>query len=300
MRIFVTGGTGFVGTPLVNRLRGAGHTVVLLLRPGERPLLSGEGILKIEGDSLAPGPWMVEAGRCDCAINMAGEPIFGRWTAEKKRGILESRVKTTANLVAAIPAGKSYRLLSTSAVGFYGDAGERELEETAPAGGDFLAGVAKAWEAQAQKAAEKGASVTLMRFGIVMGKNGGALAQLVNNTLKFIGGPVGGGKQFFSWIHLEDLTAAILFLLEHPELTGPVNLCAPNPLRQAETAKVLGKLLHRPSFIPAPALAVRLALGEFADVALFSQRMIPRRLADAGFRWRYPDFEGAVTQILKG
>lgn len=299
MKIFLTGATGFVGATLVPHLASLGHELCLLTRRGERLPFTGGNIYRVEGDSTKPGPWWNEVAKCDAAVNMAGEPIFGRWSKVKKQGIRESRLSTTRNLVDAIPGGRPFTLLSTSAVGIYGNAGERECGEDAPLGSDFLATVAKEWEGEAQRAADKGARVCLTRFGIVMGKGGGALSELVKNTQNFIGGPVGGGKQWFSWIHQDDLARALAFLLEHQEISGPVNISSPNPVRQGDSVKVLGRLLNRPSFLPAPALAIRLVLGEFADVVLFSQKMAPKKLMEAGFTWQYPDFEDAVAKILE-
>lgn len=298
MKLFITGGTGFIGQALVPGLIGAGHEAVLLVRPGEKVRFTQPSVSRVEGNPKEPGPWWREVAACDGAINMAGSPIFGRWTGAVKKELVESRVKTTENLVAAIPEGKPFRLLSTSAVGVYGDAGERILDETAPPGSDFLARLAVEWEARAMEAAKKGASVAITRFGIVLGPGGGALEQLVKNTLRFAGGPVGGGRQYFSWIHIDDLVAALLWLLDRPEITGPVNLSSPNPLTQGESAKILGRILHRPAITPAPAFAVRLLLGEFADVVLFSQRMTPKRLLEAGFSYSHPDFGEAVGSIL--
>jgi uncharacterized protein (TIGR01777 family) len=246
------------------------------------------------------GPWWDALADSDAAINLAGTPIFGRWDKETKRLIRDSRIRTTRNLVAAIPEGRPFTLLSTSAVGIYGDAGERELDESAPLGTDFLARVACDWEAEALRARDKGARVALMRFGIVLARGGGALEQLEGLARKFLAGPVGSGRQWFSWIHREDLVRAIEFLLMHAELDGPVNLCSPNPVRQIDVVRALGKLLGRPAVTPAPAFAVRLVLGEFADVVLFSQRMAPKRLQEAGFRFRFPDLEPALAALLGG
>ncbi len=300
MRIFVTGGTGLVGSRLVDFLLGRGHEVVLLARPVEVTSSSAEGVTLSVGDPMERGPWWDYVAQCDAAVNLAGTPIFGRWDANTKRLIRDSRVRTTRNLVAAIPAGRPFTLLSTSAVGIYGDAGERELDESAPPGTDFLARVACDWEAEALRAREKGVRVALMRFGIVLARGGGALEQLEGLSRKFLAGPVGSGRQWFSWIHREDLVRAIEFLLLHPELDGAVNLCAPNPVRQVDVVRTLGKILGRPAVTPAPAFAVRLVLGEFADVVLFSQRMIPKRLQEAGFRFRFPDLELALADLLDG
>jgi uncharacterized protein (TIGR01777 family) len=282
MKIFVTGGTGFVGSRLVPFLRENGHRVQLLARPDERESLLPEG---------------VEA--CDAAVNMAGAPILGKWTTKTKALIRESRVTTTRNLANAVPAGKGFTLISTSAVGIYGDAADRELDEDAPLGNDFLARVAREWEAAATMAGSRGCRVVITRFGIVLAHGGGAIEQFQQMTRRAVGGPVASGRQWLAWIHREDLVRAMLFLLERPDLDGIFNLCAPNPARQIDVARILGKLLGRPALAPAPAFAARLLLGEFANVVLFSQKAVPRRLLEAGFTFRFPDLQGALRDILK-
>ena len=298
MKILVTGGTGFVGSRLVPFLLEQGHTVRLLIRPAERNVPLPAGAEVIEGDPMRPGPWWRATEECDAAFNMAGASVFGRWNPALKALLRESRLATTRNLVNSIPAGKGFTLVSTSAVGIYGDAGERECDENAPLGQDFLARLAQDWEAEALRAREKGARVAVARFAVVFALGGGALEQLLKVTKNFLGGPVGSGRQWVSWIHREDLVRALLFLMESPGLEGVFNLSAPNPVRQIDAARTLGRVLGRPAFMPAPAFAVRLALGEFAETLLFSQRMVPRRLVDAGFSFHFPHLEEALRNIL--
>lgn len=298
MKILITGGTGFVGSRLAPFLLENGHSLRLLIRPAERLQAVPEGVEVVEGDPTERGPWWGATRECDAAVNLAGAPIYGRWTAQRKALIRESRLATTRNLVESIPGGKPFTLLSTSAVGIYGDSGERLCDESAPLGADFLASVAKDWEAEAQWARDKGARVVLARFAIVLALGGGALEQLMKVTKRFLGGPLASGRQWVSWIHREDLVRAILFLLQTEDLQGPFNLSAPNPARQIDVARTLGKILGRPAFTPAPAFAVRLALGEFADTVLFSQRMVPKRLLDAGFPFHFPDLGGALRNIF--
>lgn len=298
MRIFMTGGTGFVGSPLTSHLLAAGHEVCLLLRPGDRVRHSASGLEVVEGDPLRPGTWWDRVATCQAAINLAGEPILGRWTEDKKRRIRESRVLTTRNLVEAIPSDEGFTLLSTSAVGIYGDAGERELDEKAPFGFDFLAKVAQEWEAEALVAQSKGARTVITRFAVVLGPDGGALEQMRKATERIAGGPLGSGRQWFSWIHRKDLQRAISFLLERSDLSGPFNLGAPNPVRQIDAARAIAKCLHRRAFLPAPAFALRLVLGDFADTLLFSQKMLPTRLLAAGFSFEYPEFQTALADAL--
>lgn len=297
MKIFVTGATGFIGKALIERLLSSGHEITALLRPSEAGPVLGNPVSRVEGESTLGGKWQDLVAECDGAVNLAGHPIFGRWTANKKREIRESRILTTRNLVEAIPSGKNFRLISTSAVGYYGDGGESILDESASPGSDFLASVAVEWEKEAAKAAEKGASVALARFGVVLARGGGALAQLERVTKLCLSGPMGEGKQWFSWIHRQDLTKALEFLLEHQGITGPVNMSAPNPVRQKSLAKELGRILCRPAVTPAPAFAVKLLLGEFSDTVLFSQRMKPERLLSEGYGFDFPDLQTALEDL---
>jgi hypothetical protein len=201
--------------------------------------------------------------------------------------------------VDALPQDSSnITLLSTSAVGYYGFHRDEELTENSPAGNDFLARLANDWEQEALRAQEKGARVVITRFGIVLGKNGGALGQMIPLFRFFLGGPLGNGRQWFSWIHMEDLADGFMFLLNHPEIKGPVNLCSPRPVRDKDLGKAIGKVLRRPSWMPAPGFMVKWILGEFGSVLLEGQRVIPRRLLDAGFQFRYPDIEEALKNIL--
>jgi uncharacterized protein (TIGR01777 family) len=208
-------------------------------------------------------------------------------------------VSTTRNIVEGISLHpqKQFTLFSTSAVGYYGFCGDEELTEESPHGDDFLSRIAVEWEGEALEARNKGARVVITRFGIVLGEKGGALSRMISLFKKYIGGPIGSGKQWFSWVHIRDLAEAFVFLIKHPEISGPVNLCSPNPVRNKDLAKALGKALHRPSFIPAPGFMVKWVLGEFGSVILEGQRVIPRRLLDHGFVFKYLDIEQALQNI---
>jgi uncharacterized protein (TIGR01777 family) len=251
----------------------------------------------LQADPALPEAWEGVAD-CDAAINLAGEPIQGRWTPSKKVSIRESRVATTRNLVAAIPSDRPFTLVSTSAVGIYGDAGERECTEASGPGRDFLASVARDWEEEARKAEAKGARVLITRFAVVLGPHGGALRPLAQLTRSCLGGPLAGGRQWFSWIHLDDLIAAQHFLLRQEALRGTFNFGAPTPVRQRDFARALGRALRRPARTPTPRFALRLALGEAADLVLFSQKMIPARLAEQGFRWKFEQLDAALRSIF--
>jgi uncharacterized protein (TIGR01777 family) len=235
----------------------------------------------------------------DWIINLAGASIFNRWTAAVKKAVYDSRILTTRNLLKALAAGDRRQLLcSASAIGFYGPRGEETLTEASGPGQDFLGRLAQDWEAEALKAQDLGVRVVLTRFGIVLGKDGGALAQMVPMFRRFMGGPVGSGEQWFSWMHQADQARAFLFVQEHPELSGPVNFTSPNPVRNRELAKALGRVLSRPSFMLAPAFMVRLILGEFADVVLEGQKVLPKKLLDAGFTFNFPTIDRALADLL--
>jgi hypothetical protein len=300
MKILITGGTGFVGTQLTSRLIQEGHVVTILTRTLKREKGTSPGISYLEGDPTRKGPWQASIKDHDAVINLAGASIFSKWTEEHKRAIRESRVNTTRNIVEGIPSPlqKPFTLLSTSAVGYYGFCGDEELVEDSPPGNDFLARIAVEWEKEALKARDKGARVVITRFGIVMGEKGGALSQMIPLFKKYIGGPIGSGKQWFSWVHIKDLAEAFVFLLKHPEISGPVNVCSPNPVRNKDLAKALGKALHRPSFMPAPGFMIKLVLGEFGSVILEGQRVIPKKLLENGFVFQYPHIHKALQGIV--
>lgn len=300
MKILITGGTGFVGTQLTSRLTQDGHELTILSRSAKRSGEVPRGISYLQGDPTQKGPWQEAIKTHDGVINLAGASIFAKWTEEHKKAIRESPVSTTRNIVEGIPSHpqKPFSLFSTSAVGYYGFCGDEELTEDSPPGNDFLAQIAKEWEGEALKAEEKGARVVITRFGIVMGEKGGALSQMIPLFKKYIGGPIGSGKQWFSWVHIKDLSEAFAFLMKHPEISGAVNICAPNPVRNKELAKALGKVLHRPSFIPAPGFMVKLFLGEFGSVIFKGQRVIPRRLLENGFVFQYPEIGKALQSIM--
>ena len=301
MEILVTGGSGFVGRYLCRVLLNEGYSVTVLTRSGEAAHHLPKGVNLLLADPSQAGPWQEEAARHQGFVNLAGASIFGKWSEEYKERIRESRLSTTSNLVEAMarrPAGEPAVLVSASAVGYYGFSDERPLDESAPAGDDFLAQVCRDWEAQALKAEETGARVVLARFGIVLGEGGGALAQMLPLFSKGLGGPLGSGKQYFSWIHQKDLVSALVFCLDHQGIQGPVNLTSPQPVTNRQFSKALGKALGRPAFLPAPGLVVRLALGEFGSVLLNGQRVIPRKLQEEGFTFAHAQLEAALADLL--
>jgi uncharacterized protein (TIGR01777 family) len=300
MNIFLTGGTGFVGKNLVSRLRGEGHVVTVVSRSEKASDRLPDGTSVVLGDPTVGGTWQESLKEQDCIINLAGTSLFSRWTTETKKLIRESRISTTRNIVDALePArGKDVVFFSTSAVGYYGFHGDEVLTEESHPGNDFLAQVAVEWEKEALRAEEKGTRVVITRFGIVLGEKGGALAQLISLFRKYLGGPLGSGNQWFSWIHMGDLVGALLFMMAHREISGPVNLTSPNPIRNRELARALGKAMHRPSFLPAPGFMVKLLLGEFGSVLLEGQRVVPQKLLDNGYVFIYPEIAGALQSLI--
>ncbi len=299
MKIFITGGTGFVGKDLTFALIHGGHEVTILTRSTKRPEGSPAGASIVGGDPTQKGKWQEAVKEHDVVINLAGASIFTRWTEETKRLLRESRLLTTRNLVEAVEGGRVKTLFSTSAVGYYGFQGDEFLTEESPPGKDFLAQLSQDWEKEAFKAREKGCRVVITRFGIILGEKGGALSQMIPLFEKYLGGPMGSGNQWFSWIQIEDLTRAFLFLLDHPEISGAVNFTSPNPVRNKILAKALGRAMRRPSFLPTPGFMLKLILGEFGSVLLKGQRVIPQKLIKSGFQFRYPEIDQALERILQ-
>ena len=300
MKIMVTGASGFIGTHLTGFLLHRNHQVIGLARS-----LLGKGFSHpeyrfIAADTTQTGVWQEALADVDVVVNLAGRSIFGRWNESVKTEIRESRILTTRHVVEGLPAGKPVVLVSASGAGYYGNRGDEVLTEEAPAGDDFLARLAADWEREAHAAAAKGARVVLVRLGVVLGKGGGAMAQMIPAFKFGLGGPIGSGRQWLPWIHLEDLSAALLFLIDHPEISGPVNLCAPEPVTNRDFASALGRALNRPAFMPAPAVMVRMALGEFAAVLLGSQRAVSQKLLQHGFGFRHPDIRSAIEAVVHG
>jgi len=296
MKILITGGLGFIGSGLSTRLFEMGHTVTVIGRSPE-PKPGTPGQLKyISADTSREGAWQDEIEKNQAIFNLAGESIFCRWNKKSKIKIYDSRILTTRNIVNSIKRDQT--LINASAVGYYGFRGEEELTESASPGNDFLATVCRDWEEEAEKGSLKKARVVMTRFGIVLGKSGGALGQMIPAFKRFVGGPLGSGRQWFSWIHIEDLINGLLVILDKPEIQGPINLCAPNPIRNKDLARNLGKILSRPAFIPTPALVLRIVLGEFGSVLLKGQRVIPARLQDNRFQFLFSEIHSALEDLI--
>jgi len=298
MNIFITGGLGFVGRRLSKDLLQAGYRVTAVGRTPNPQSIAHPAFRYMAADTTLAGDWQAELQDHEVVVNLAGKSIFTPWTHKAKQEIYDSRILTTRNLVAALPQGRETILCSTSAVGYYGNRGDDVLTEEAAPGDDFLAGLGRDWETEARAAETKGARVVLPRFGIVLERDGGALASMLPAFRMFVGGALGNGRQWFPWIHMDDLVAALRFLIESPALRGPFNCTAPEPVRNVELAKTLGRKLHRPAVMPAPAFLIKLVLGEFGQVLLGSQRALPKKLTEAGFRFQYADLDSALEEII--
>jgi hypothetical protein len=302
MKIFVTGGTGFVGKYLTRRLSQSGHEVSILTRSAARAKGSVTWADLVEGDPRESGEWQQRVSQSDAAINLAGESIFSIWTDSARKSILESRILVTRNLVDAIGAsGRVKVLINASAVGFYGSRLDDEiLDEEAPPGAEFMSEICVRWEDEAKKAAQSGTRVALCRFGIILGRDGGALAKMLPAFRYMLGGVIGSGRQWMPWIHEEDLFSIFSLLLGEGALSGPINCVAPNPVRNAEFAKILARTLGRPVLLPAaPAFVLRIILGEFANVILEGQRVIPKKLMESGFSFRFPTLQQALEDLVE-
>ena len=297
MRVFVTGASGLIGRALCAALLAAGHEVSGLSRTGASSRLP-EGTRVVVGDPTVTGAWLEALAACDACVHLAGEPLAaGRWTAERKRRIRESRILSTRLLASALSGGGPSVLVSGSAVGYYGPRGDEELDESSPPGDDFLARLCQEWEAAAQAATTR-VRVVHLRTGLVLSGEGGALPELARPFRFFLGGPIGKGEFFEPWIHLADEVSLIRFALEHPALVGPLNATAPNPVRNRELAQAIGRVLRRPSALPVPPFALRLALGELSAAATSGQRALPRKALEHGFAFSFTEVTKALEDLL--
>jgi hypothetical protein len=306
MRVFVTGGTGLIGPRLVQRLRQRNDSVALLTRRASAAREKFPDATIVEGDPMQAGPWQQAIDDCDAVIHLAGENIFNkRWNDAFKQLLRDSRVKSTENVAAALArnpktaSGAGKVLVNASAVGYYGPHGDEELDESSPPGNDILAQICVAWEQAARAATPAGIRTTMIRIGVVLAKEGGALAELLTPFKLGVGGPVGSGRQWFPWIHIDDVVGILLLALDNAAAQGPINATAPQPVTNKEFGKALGRALHRPAFIPTPAFALRLMLGEVADVVANGQRALPRKALELGYAFRFPTIDAALADILK-
>lgn len=299
MKLFISGGSGFVGTQLIDHLLRKGHRVTALATSQSGPEIDDNSYRYISADTTKPGHWQEAIEGIDAVVNLAGRSIFSRWTEKYKKSIYDSRILTTRNIVDVLPKDKSIVFCSTSAVGYYGNRGDEVLNENSTPGDGFLAKVGQDWEKEALRSKEGGHRVVLMRFGIVLGKQGGAMAKMIPAFKMFAGGPLGNGRQWFPWIHMNDVLGAIDFILEHSDMSGPVNFTAPEPVQNAELARTLGHVMGRPAIMPAPAFLIRLAMGELGGTLLDSQRAVPENLLKHGYTFQFPELEAAIRQIVR-
>ena len=292
MRVLVTGGTGFVGAALCHALRGAGHEVIVVTRaPGH-----------VDGVAIGWDGVSGAVRASDALVNLAGEPLAsGRWNRQRKQLIRDSRVLATRTLVDALAAGEPRPavLVNASAVGYYGPRGDEPLDESAGPGTGFLADVCRAWEEEALAAERLGVRVVRLRLGVVLAAGGGALARMLPPFRAFVGGPLGRGRQWMSWIHRDDVTGLIVAALGNPGYRGAVNASAPQPVTNRDFAAFLGRTLARPASLPTPAFALRLALGEMSEMLLTGQRVLPGVATRLAYHWRYPELGAALRASVR-
>lgn len=301
MRVLITGGTGTIGRRLVDYLIQRGCLVTVVSRQKYKPANLPAKIIFAQWDGKTATGWGRLLEENEVVVNLAGAGVADqRWTEARKKEILESRVNAGRAVVEAFEAAarKPTVLIQAAAVGYYGERRDEVLTENSSAGNDFLAGVCQQWEASTQAVEQMGVRRVVTRSGVVLDPKGGALPQIMQPFRFGAGGPIGGGKQWFPWIHYMDEVAAIYFLIEHATARGPVNLAAPNPVRNYEFSKTLGKVMKRPAFAPTPGLALKLMFGELADTLLVSQRISPERLQTLGYTFKCPNLEEALRDLL--
>ena len=307
MRVLITGGTGLIGRAVAANMVQDGHEVIVLSRSPERATGLPTGVQAVGWNARTAEGWGHLADGADAIVNLAGVSLSGegffprRWTPERKRLIRESRLNAARAVVEAVEQArhKPRVLIQASGVGYYGHRGDQVVTEATPPGDDFIARFAsQEWEPSTQRVEAMGVRRAIIRSGVVLSPDSPALRPMLLQFRLFLGGPIGTGRQWFSWIHIQDEAAAIRFLIEQETASGPFNLVAPQPLTNAEWARALGRALGRPSFLPVPGLAMRLAFGEVADLLLTGQRAVPQRLLDSGFSFRFPEVEEALRNLL--
>jgi len=306
MKIFVMGGTGLIGSALVSRLTSRGDEVVLLTRrPAHARERWGNQCTIVEGDPMKAGPWMQVVNDCEAVVNLVGESIFARrWNDEFKKLLRDSRINSTQNVVQALaqspktPAGNPKVVVNGSAIGYYGPCGDEELTEETLAGSDMLAQLAFEWELVTNPAEAAEVRVVRIRTGVVLDKNGGALPQMLTPFKLGLGGPIGSGKHWFSWIHIDDEVGIILLALDNPQAVGPINATAQHPVTNKGFSKALGRALHRPAILPTPPFALKLLLGQVAEILTTGQRVIPAKALSLGYQFKFPDIDPALSDLL--
>lgn len=298
MHIFIAGGSGYIGTYLCQHFLAHGHRVTATGSRRVSSLPSSDLVTYIRADTTKPGDWQKSLKNCHVIINLAGKTIFRHWTDRYKKEMYHSRIMTTKNIVSALPKTQSVLLCSASAVGYYGSQEDKSLTESASLGDDFLAHLARDWEAEAMAAQNEQTRVAILRFGIILSRNGGAMAKMIPAFKLFMGGPFGDGRQWFPWMHLKDVAGAIDFIIENSNISGPINFCSPHPVRNRELVRMLARALSRPALMRIPSFALRLVLGEFGETLLASQRATPEKLVQNGYKFEFDRIENAIAEIL--
>lgn len=304
MKIAITGATGLVGSHLVAQLNQKGHQIVVLTRNPSKaekafPASTFANLEIVQYTPQESGEWQQSISGCDAVINLAGEPIAERWSNQQKQAIMESRQLGTRKLVEAIAIAKQKPqvLVSGSAIGYYGTSETTAFDETSGSGSDFLAQVCQNWETEAQKVTELGVRLVILRIGIVLA-NGGALGKMIGPFKMFAGGPIGSGKQWFSWIHRHDLVNLIAQAVENQSMSGVYNATSPNPVRMGKLCQTLGEVMNRPSWLPVPDFVLELLLGDGAIVVLQGQQVLPKKTQQLGFNYQYPELKAALADIV--
>ncbi len=306
MKVAITGATGFVGSSLVEKLHSQGHKILVLTRNANKAqqVFRASAFPNVEIVAYTPtesGKWQNAISGCDVVVNLAGEPIAEqRWTTTQKQKILNSRQLGTQKIVEAIGKAdeKPQVLVNASAIGYYGTSETATFTETSSPGNDFLAQVCQAWEGEAQKVTELGVRLVIIRLGIVLGDEGGALAKMIPPFQIFAGGPLGSGNQWFSWIHRDDVVNLIIESIQRPDIEGTINGTAPNPVRMSQLCQVLGQVMNRPSWLPVPSFALEMLLGDGAKVVLEGQQVLPQKTESLGFKYQYPQIKSALEEII--
>ncbi len=300
MKIAITGATGFVGSRLVERLQIEHQVLVFTRNSTAARKISAKNVEIVTYTPTVSGSWQQTLANCDAVVNLAGEPIGeGRWTPQRKQEILNSRQLSTQKIVEAI-ANANPRpsvLVNASAIGYYGTSETAQFNENSPAGSDFLAQVCQAWEAEAEKVKAVGVRLVILRFGVVLGM-GGALGKMITPFKLFAGGPIGSGKQWFSWIHREDVCSLIIQALTNAQMEGVYNATAPKPVRMTDLSQTMGEVMQRSSWLPVPNFAIEALLGDGAMVVLEGQQVLPHRTLTTGFKFQYPDLKPALAEII--
>ncbi len=301
MRLLVTGGTGFIGQPLCRTLSEQGHVLTVLTRAASAAGHVSNRVRAVQWEPGRGGEWERAVAEADAVINLAGEPIAAhRWRVAQKQHIVSSRMETTRALVAAMrrASPKPALLINASAIGYYGPHGDEPLTEEAASGAGFLAETCRQWEAEAMAAESLGMRVVRLRIGIVLGQGGGALSKMTPPFRAFVGGPLGTGRQWMSWIHREDVIGLIAWLLTQPQASGAFNATAPEPATMRQFCQALGRTLQRPSWAPVPSFLLRVLLGEMAEMLLTGQRVLPARAQSLGYRFRYPTLQASLSACV--